>query len=108
MNFLVKATPTGALLDLSAGDRDELMVGEREVAAALIAGGAIAWMWRLPGTSTSLSIWNAESAEDLDAHLKTLPLFPYNDVEVTALAPHPAFPSSLRAAPTVDAVSVES
>ena len=108
MNFLVKATPTSGLLDLSADDRDELMVGEREVAAALIAGGAITWMWRLPGTTTSLSIWNAESAEDLDAHLMTLPFFPYNDVEVTALAPHPAFPSSLRAAPKVESVGVES
>ena len=99
MDYLVRATPTERLLDLSAEDLDELMAGEREVATALIAGGKITWMWRLPDTNISLSIWNAESGEALDAHLRTLPVFPYNDVEVTALAAHPAFPTSLRAAP---------
>jgi muconolactone delta-isomerase len=96
MDYFVKATPTGGLTDLSADDRDELMAGEREVAGALIAEGAITWMWRLPGTTTTLAIWNAVSAEALDAHLKTLPIFPYNDIEVTELAAHPAFPTSLR------------
>lgn len=98
MDYLVKATPTGRLLELSSDDRDKLMAREREVATALIARGTITWMWRLPGTHTSITIWNAESAEALDAHLKTLPIFPYNDVEVTALAAHPAFPAPLRAA----------
>jgi muconolactone D-isomerase len=100
MDYLVKATPTGRLLDLSANDRDELMSRERGVATGLIAGGAIVWMWRLPGTTTSVSIWNAESAEALDAHLETLPVFPYNEVEITELAAHPAFPNSLGAAPS--------
>jgi muconolactone D-isomerase len=98
MDYLVKATPTRELLDLSAVDRDELMAAEREVATDLIAGGAITWMWRLPDTQTSIAIWNAESAEALEAHLKTLPVFPYNTVEITALAAHPAFPTSLSAA----------
>lgn len=98
MDYLVKATPTGGLLALSADDRDELMAGEREVATALIAEGAITWMWRLPDSGTSIAIWNAESAEAVDAHLRTLPIYPYNDVEITALAAHPAFPTSLRAA----------
>lgn len=96
MDYFVKATPTGGLADLSDDDRDELMAGERQIAGALIAEGAITWMWRLPGTSTTVSIWNAESAEALDAQLKTLPIFPYNDVEVTELAAHPAFPTPLR------------
>ncbi len=107
MDYLVKATPTGGMLELSADDRDELMAGEREIAGALIAGGAITWMWRLPDTGTSISIWNAESAEALDAHLRTLPVFPYNDVEVTALAAHPAFPTPLRVAPAPDHAAVE-
>jgi len=37
MDYLVKATPTRELLDLSAADRDELMAAEREVASDLIA-----------------------------------------------------------------------
>ncbi len=107
MDYLVKGTPTRRLLDLSADDRDELMVGEREVATALIASGTITWMWRLPGTNTSVAIWNVESAEALDAHLKTLPVFPYNDVEITALATHPAFPTSLRTAPTASSIKIQ-
>ena len=98
MDYLVRATPTGGLLELSAEERDELMAREREVATALIGTGTITWMWRLPGSGTSLTIWNAEGAEALDAHLRTLPVFPYNVVEITALAVHPAFPTPLRAA----------
>lgn len=102
MDYLVKATPTRELLDLSAADRDELMAAERAVATDLIAGGAITWMWRLPDTQTSIAIWNAESAEALEAHLKTLPVFPYNTVEITALAAHPAFPKSLSTASRIE------
>ena len=102
MDYLVKATPTRELLDLSAVDRDELMAAEREVAGDLIAGGAITWIWRLPDTQTSIAIWNAESAEALEAHLKALPVFPYNTVEITALAPHPAFPTSLSDASRIE------
>ena len=97
MDYLVKATPTGGLLELSADERDELMAREREVATALIDQGTITWMWRLPDSGTSIAIWNAESIEALDAHLRTLPVFPYNVVEVTSLAFHPAFPTPLRA-----------
>jgi muconolactone D-isomerase len=100
MDYLVKATPTGGLLDLSDDDRDKLMAREREIATDLIAAGAIVWMWRLPGTTTSVSIWSAGSAEVLHAHMETLPVFPYNDVEITELAEHPAFPNSLGAAPS--------
>ena len=99
MDFLVRATPTGGLLDLATEARDELMTREREVASALIDAGTITWMWRLPDSGISVAIWNAASAEALDAHLRTLPVFPYNDVEITTLAFHPAFPTPLRAAP---------
>ena len=98
MDYLVKATPTGGLGDLPSEERDALMTREREVATALIAAGTITWMWRLPDSGTSVTIWNAESAEALDAHLRTLPVYPYNVLEVTALDLHPAFPTPLRAA----------
>lgn len=97
MDYLVKASPTGELSNLPTEERDELMAREREVATALIRSGAITWMWRLPDSGVSLGIWNAESADALDAHLRTLPIFPYNSIEITALAVHPAFPTSLRA-----------
>ena len=112
MNYLVKATPTQRILALTADEHDGLMAGEREAATALIAAGAIVWMWRLPGTTTSVSLWDAVSAEDLGAHLRTLPLFPYHDAEITALGPHPAFPTALQApspgrAPTDGSATVD-
>lgn len=97
MDYLVRATPTGGLQQLSAEERDELMAREREVATGLIDAGTITWMWRLPDSGTSLSIWSAESAETLDAALRTLPVHPYNVLEITALVAHPAFPTPLRA-----------
>ena len=96
MDYLVRATPTGGLLELSAEDRDELMGRERAIATALIDAGTITWMWRLPDSGTSVTIWNAESTEALEAHLGTLPVLPYNDIEITPLAVHPAFPTPLR------------
>ncbi|MFC5063163.1 muconolactone Delta-isomerase family protein [Actinomycetospora atypica] len=98
MDYLVTATPTGGLIDLAADERDELMARERQIATALIDAGTITWMWRLPDTGTTLAVWNAESAESLDAALRTLPVHPYNVLEITALAAHPAFPTPLRAA----------
>ncbi|WP_285594574.1 muconolactone Delta-isomerase family protein [Actinomycetospora sp. NBRC 106378] len=97
MDFLVRATPTNGLLDLPGEERDLLMAREREVASALIEAGPITWMWRLPGTGTSVTIWNAEDVETLERHLGTLPVRPYNVLEITALAAHPAFPTPLRA-----------
>ena len=98
MDYLVRATPTGGLLELPTEARDELMARERAVATALIEAGTITWMWRLPDSGTSVAIWNAASADALASHLRTLPVFPYNDVEITTLAFHPAFPTPLRAA----------
>ena len=97
MNYLVKATPTRQLLALTTAEHDALMGGERAAATALITAGAILWMWRLPGTATSWTMWDAESEEALDVHLKTLPLYPYHDIEITGLGAHPAFPTALRA-----------
>lgn len=97
MNYLVRATPHQRLHDLTADERGEVMARERAVAAALIDSGAIVWMWRLPGSVASVSIWSAESEEALGAHLATLPLSAHHDVEIIALAGHPAFPAALHA-----------
>ncbi len=98
MDYLVTATPTGGLLELPAEDRDALMSRERQVATELIRAGVITWMWRLPDSVTTVAIWSAENAEDLDAHLRSLPVFPHNTLEITPLTFHPAFPAPLRTA----------
>lgn len=107
MNYLVRATPTQRLTELSATERDALMPGERAAATALIAAGDLVWMWRYPGGTTSVSIWKADDAEVLDKRLLTLPLHPYHDFEITALASHPAFPAPLRAGVAEGALDVQ-
>jgi muconolactone D-isomerase len=107
MNYLVKATPTRRLAELSAVERDALMPGERAAAEALIDAGVLVWMWRSPDGTTSLSIWQADDAEVLGERLLTLPLHPYHDLEITALASHPAFPAPLRAGVAEGAVDVQ-
>lgn len=107
MNYLVKATPTRRLAELSAAERDGLMPGERAAAGVLIAAGDLVWMWRYPGATTSVSIWRADDAEVLDRHLQTMPMHPYHDFEITALDSHPAFPAALRAGVAEGAVDVQ-
>lgn len=106
MNYLVTATPTRCLAELSAAERDGLMPGERAAAGTLIDAGDLVWMWRYPGATTSVSIWNADDAEVLHKHLQTMPMYPYHDFEITALAPHPAFPAALRTGVTEGASDV--
>ncbi|WP_181779081.1 muconolactone Delta-isomerase [Pseudonocardia pini] len=107
MNYLVKATPSRRLAELSAAERDALMPGERVAARTLIAAGDLVWMWRYPGSTASVSIWNAGDAEMLDEHLQALPMHPYHDFEITALDSHPAFPAALRAGVAEGAVDVQ-
>ncbi|MEJ2861943.1 muconolactone Delta-isomerase family protein [Actinomycetospora flava] len=95
MNYLVKATPTERMRTLGADERETLLAGEREAATALITAGSLAWMWYLPDSRTSVSIWNADDRDALDADLRTLPFLPYHDLEISVLAAHPAFPTPL-------------
>jgi muconolactone delta-isomerase len=47
-------------------------------------------MFRCAGSNLSYSIWEAETAEDLDAALRSLPAFPsIMSVTVTPIIKHP-------------------
>ncbi len=46
-------------------------------------------MWRLPGTSSALLLWEVAGPDELHEHLSSLPVWRYCDVEVTALMQHP-------------------
>jgi muconolactone D-isomerase len=70
--------------------RDELTVAEAERAAALLAEGTIRRIWRIPGRTANVGIWEAEDASHLHAKLGSLPLSRWMDIEVEALALHPA------------------
>jgi len=87
MEFLVRldvALPP----DLQGEERDRLLGAETERARALIEEGTIVRIWRLPGRYANVGIWQADDATALHQAISSLPLFPYMDAEVTALARH--------------------
>jgi muconolactone D-isomerase len=67
----------------------QLLEGEYATAAKLVEEGALQGIWRIPGALENVSIWRAEDATALHELLTGLPLYPWADVSVTALARHP-------------------
>jgi muconolactone D-isomerase len=51
--------------------------------------GVIRHLWSLVGQRRNVGIWAAEDADELQAALTSLPVWPYADIEVTPLATHP-------------------
>lgn len=62
---------------------------ERERAGELRAAGNLQRIWRRPGTTGWVAIWSAADATELHDQLASLPMFPYLDISVEALATHP-------------------
>jgi muconolactone D-isomerase len=88
MDFLVRIE-VSLPHDLPTADRTELMARERERGRELRAVGTLARIWRLPGRLANVSVWTAQDADALHEALTSLPLWPYAEVTVTALARHP-------------------
>lgn len=47
-------------------------------------------LWRIVGRQASFSIFDVESHDELHQLLSSLPLYPYMDITVSALAKHPS------------------
>jgi muconolactone D-isomerase len=46
-------------------------------------------LWRVTGKYANISIFNVESPAELQEILNSLPLYPFMEIEVTALCHHP-------------------
>lgn len=75
--------------DLDEKDREALVAAERKRGRELVEAGSISRIWRLPGRRANVGVWSAPDADALHARITTLPMFPYMDIKVTALATHP-------------------
>ena len=80
MSFDVTAVP--------AEELDGLLAREREIAFGLKAEGTIARMWRIEGRPSTVSIWRAADAAELDEQLSRLPLRGFLSITTTALTTH--------------------
>ncbi len=67
----------------------ELQAAETAPARELAAQGSLRRIWRTPGRRSDISLYEAPDATELHAALSSLPLFPYLQIAVQALATHP-------------------
>ena len=88
MEFLVQIQVT-LPPELSSGSRQELMEREQVRGRELINEGVIRRIWRIPGRTANVGIWDAANPTALHEALSSLPMFPYIDAKVTPLATHP-------------------
>ena len=76
--------------DMPAPDADAVKAREKEYAQALMRDGRWVHIWRIAGRYANASIFDVASNDELHELLSGLPLFPYMDISVTALARHPS------------------
>jgi muconolactone D-isomerase len=76
--------------ELDPGTRAELVAREKAYSQELQRAGKWPHIWRIVGEYANVSIFDVESNEELHGLLSQLPLFPYMDIRVTPLAPHPS------------------
>ena len=76
--------------DMAVAEADGLKAREREIAQALQRDGRWVHLWRIVGRYANASVFDVETHDELHDLLSGLPLFPYMDITVTALARHPS------------------
>ncbi|KFE51728.1 muconolactone Delta-isomerase [Pseudomonas syringae] len=76
--------------DMSAGQAARLKADEKELAQSLQREGTWRHLWRIAGLYANVSIFDVPDAQALHDTLIQLPLFPFMDIEVTALCRHPS------------------
>jgi muconolactone D-isomerase len=54
----------------------------------LVDAGKLRRIWRIPGRRAVYALYRVDSTEELHEILSSLPLFPWMDIEVTALGAH--------------------
>jgi muconolactone delta-isomerase len=91
MEFLTTFT-----VSVPAGTPDQTVhdteAREAKRAKELAGQGHLLRLWRLPGESRALGLWNARNAAEMQEILKSLPLDAWMTVETTPLTRHPNDP----------------
>ena len=68
----------------------EIKAKEKAYSQQLQKDGKWRHLWRVVGEYSNVSIFDAASNDELHTMLNNLPLFPYMDIKVKALANHPS------------------
>jgi muconolactone D-isomerase len=75
---------------LDPATREDLVAREKSYCRELQESGTWLHIWRVVGRYANISVFDAESNQELHDLLWRLPLFPYMTVSVTPLAQHPS------------------
>lgn len=67
----------------------QLGAQEHERAKELQLQGKWVHLWRVAGRYANVSVFDVESSDELHEILNSLPLYPFMEIEVTALCHHP-------------------
>ncbi|SHM57326.1 muconolactone D-isomerase [Pseudomonas asturiensis] len=76
--------------DMPADQAARLKADEKELAQRLQREGTWRHLWRIAGLYANVSIFDVTDNQTLHDTLMQLPLYPYMDIEVTALCRHPS------------------
>ena len=68
----------------------DIIAKEREYGQKYMKNGQFPQLWRVVGKFSNVSIFDVESNDALHQILSGFPLFPYMEMQVTALAEHPS------------------
>lgn len=88
MEFLVR-TVNRIPPETPAEQVGALRQAERVRADELRAAGILRRLWRVPGTRAAVGLWEAPDATALHDAISSLPMWPWMEVSVEALATHP-------------------
>jgi muconolactone D-isomerase len=69
---------------------ERLKAEEKARAQALQRSGKWVHLWRITGQYANVSVFDVETHDELHAILSSLPLFPFMEIAVMALARHPS------------------
>ena len=89
MRFMVEMT-VQLPPDMGPDARADLLAREKAYAQDVQRDGRWEHLWRVAGRYANVSIFEVASADELHEIVSGLPLFPYMDIRVTALAKHPS------------------
>jgi muconolactone D-isomerase len=66
-----------------------LQAAEATRSRELVAQGLLKRIWRIPGRRANVSLYEGADADAVHRALMSLPLYPWLDISVQALATHP-------------------
>ena len=76
--------------DIDPARFDALRAEEKARSQELQRTGKWLHLWRIAGQYSNVSIFDVADHDELHAILSALPLFPFKQIDVTALARHPS------------------